>query len=61
MKGMDFSQARIKYNDEYMNKSVLSKSLCTVDGKFIENISIKDVHGKPNEEFYKWQFIYKRT
>ena len=58
MKGVDFSQARIKYNDEYMHKSVLSKSLCTVDGKFIENISIKDVHGEPNEEFYKWQFIY---
>lgn len=55
---MDFSQARIKFNDLYKNKNVLPKSLCTVDGKFIENISIKDVYGQPNEEFYKWQFIY---
>lgn len=58
MKGIDFSQARIKYNEQYKNQSILTKSLCTVDGKFIENISIKDVHGEPNEEFYKWQFIY---
>lgn len=58
MKGIDFSQARIKYNEQYKNQSILTKSLCTVDGKFIENISIRDVHGEPNEEFYKWQFIY---
>ncbi len=55
---MDFSQARINFNHIYANEAVLPKSLCTVDGKFIENITIKDVHGEPNEEFYKWQFIY---
>lgn len=55
---MEFSQARINFNHEYANKTVLPKSFCTVDGKFIENISIKDVHGQPNEEFYKWEFIY---
>lgn len=58
MAGMDFSQARIKFNEMYQNKDIIQKSLCTVDGKFIENISIKDVHGQPNEEYYKWQFIY---
>lgn len=58
MANMDFAQARIKFNELYQGKAELPKSLCTVDGKFIENISIKDVHGKPNEEFYKWQFIY---
>ena len=58
MTDMDFSQARIKFNNEYLRKNVLPKSICTVDGKFIDNISIKDVHGNPNEEFYKWQFIY---
>ena len=42
---MDFSQARIKFNNEYLRKNVLPKSICTVDGKFIDNISIKDVHG----------------
>lgn len=55
---MEFSQARINYNHVYGNESVLPKSFCTVDGKFVENIKIKDVHGKPNEEFYKWEFIY---
>ena len=55
---MEFSQARLNYNHVYGNESVLPKSFCTVDGKFVENIKIKDVHGKPNEEFYKWEFIY---
>ena len=55
---MDFSHARIAFNHEYANKSILPKSFCTVDGKFVENIAIKDAHGNPNEEFYKWQFIY---
>lgn len=58
MASIDFSQSRIKFNNEYYGKEYLSKSICTVDGKFIDNISLKDVHGKPNEEFYKWQFIY---
>ncbi len=53
-----FSQARIKFDEEYKNKSILQRSLCTVDGKFVDMIKIKDVHNKPNEEFYKWQFIY---
>ena len=55
---MDFSHAKIKFNEMYLSKNILPKSLCTVDGKFIENIPIKDVHNQPNEEFYKWQFIY---
>lgn len=55
---MDFSQARINFINNYQGKDYLPKSLCTVDGKFIENISIKDVNGKPNEEYYKWEFIY---
>lgn len=55
---MDFSQARINFNQQYSNKAVLDKSLCTVDGKFISNISLRDVHGEKNEEFYKWEFIY---
>lgn len=55
---MDFSQARIKFNDMYSNRDTLPESLCTVDGDFIKNIFIKDVHQQPNEEYYKWQFIY---
>ena len=56
---MDFSQAKIKFDKEYLTKDILKKSLCTVDGKFIDDINLKDVNGKPNEEFYKWEFIYK--
>lgn len=55
---MNFSQARIKFDTEYGSKQEIAKSLVTVDGKYIENISIKDVNNKPNEEYYKWQFIY---
>lgn len=58
MMKMDFSQARNKFNDLYQKKSILSKSFCSVDGKFIEDISIKDKHDNPNEEYYKWEFIY---
>lgn len=58
MTSIDFSQARIKFNNEYHSKKYLLKSICTVDGKFIDNIPLKDIHGEPNEEFYKWQFIY---
>lgn len=55
---LDFSQAKIKFDEEYRNKNILTKSLATVDGKFVDNIRIKDVQGKFNEEYYKWQFIY---
>ncbi|MBQ9608947.1 MAG: N-6 DNA methylase [Lachnospiraceae bacterium] len=58
MSRIDFSQARIKYNELYKNEDKISKSLCTVDGNFITDISIKDVNDDPNEEYYKWQFIY---
>jgi len=54
---MDFTHAKIKFSYDHEKKSVIQKSLCTVDGKFIEQIKIRDVHGQPNEEFYKWQFI----
>ncbi|MEC1717211.1 N-6 DNA methylase [Schinkia azotoformans] len=55
---MNFSEAKLKFDTEFKSKDVLPKSLVTVDGKFIENIKIKDVHGNNNEEYYKWQFIY---
>jgi type I restriction enzyme M protein len=36
----------------------LEKSIVPVDGKTIENISLRNKEGKPSEEYYKWQFIY---
>lgn len=55
---MNFSEARQKFHTEHKAVQSLSKSLVTVDGKFVPNISIKDAKGQPNEEFYKWEFIY---
>lgn len=55
---MDFSQAKAKFDEEYSSKDTLYKSFVTVDGKFIENIKIKDVKNNPNEEYFKWQFIF---
>ena len=55
---MKFSEAKYKFDNKYKAKSEIEKSLVTVDGKFIERINIKDVKGLPNEEYYKWQFIY---
>ena len=53
-----FSQARINFKQQYSNTPILQRSLCTVDGKFISDINLRDVHGEKNEEFYKWEFIY---
>lgn len=56
---MNFSEAKRKFDDEYRSSvKNLDTSLCTVDGKFIKNIKLYDVSGNPNEEYYKWQFIY---
>ena len=55
---MSFSKSKIKFDQKYTNAKLLERSFCTVDGKFLDNISIKDSKRKPNEEYYKWQFIY---
>lgn len=55
---MSFSKSKIKFDQKYKNTSVLKRSLCTVDGKFVENISLVNSKGDDNEEYFKWQFIY---
>lgn len=55
---MNFSEAKAKFDAEYRNMSVLPQSLVVVDGKIRTNINIKGKDNKPNEEYYKWQFIY---
>jgi type I restriction enzyme M protein len=55
---VNFSEAKINFDEQYSGKNLLSKSLVTVDGKFLENIKIKGANNKPNEEYFKWQFIY---
>lgn len=53
-----FLEAKNKFDTEYSKKERLDRSIVPVDGKFIENISIKNKKGEPNEEYYKWQFFY---
>lgn len=55
---MKFSEAKYKFDNNYKTKNKLEKSLVTVNGKFINNISIRDSKNNPNEEYFKWQFIY---
>ena len=55
---MNFSEAKHSFDTEFKSESILKKSLSTVDGKFINDISIVDKNGYRNEEYYKWQFIY---
>jgi len=53
-----FAESRLKFRNEYMKKATLERSLVTVNGDFISDIKIKDINGNPNEEFYKWEFVY---
>ena len=55
---MNFSEARLQFDAKYSNLNLLTKSLVTVDGNITYDIPIKDTANKPNEEYYKWQFIY---
>lgn len=55
---MSFAESRYKFKQKYQNENTLLKSLVTVDGKWIENISLIRSNGEKNEEYYKWEFIY---
>jgi len=55
---MNFSEAKHEYDIKYRQAAILKKSITTIDGKFINDISLKDKNGYSNEEYYKWQFIY---
>lgn len=53
-----FVEAKQEFDEKYRGKDILEKSLVPVDGKIIADISIKNSVNEPNEEYYKWQFIY---
>lgn len=55
---INFSSSRLKFRSKYLTREKLEKSFVPVDGKFLTNISIKNKDNEPNEEFYKWEFIY---
>jgi len=55
---MAFVDSKKKFDDKYYRNLKLEKFLVPVNGKYLENISLKDIKNKPSEEYYKWQFIF---
>jgi type I restriction enzyme M protein len=53
-----FTNAKIKFDEQYAKSLKLKKSLVPVNGKYIDDISLSSKNGLPSEEYYKWQFIY---
>ncbi|AOY05582.1 HsdM family class I SAM-dependent methyltransferase [Bacillus subtilis] len=53
-----FVVSKQEYDVLYSGKDYLEKSLVPVDGKIIADIPLKNQINEPNEEYYKWQFIY---
>ncbi len=54
----NFSSAKIKFDSIYSKLDKIDNSIVPVDGKIINDIKIKNSKKEPNEEYYKWQFIY---
>src|SRR5580658_1721650 len=54
---INFAAAKTDFDVAHRN-SKTAKCLVPVNGKSRDTASIKDIHGKPSEEYYKWQFIY---
>ncbi len=53
----NFMEQKDKFNKEYSSKDKF-KSFIPVHLVLNKEFSIKNSKGKPNEEFYKWQFFY---
>lgn len=52
-----FKEAKDEYNEKYEREDYID-SLVPVNGNQKKDIKIKNIHSQPNEEYYKWQFIY---
>jgi type I restriction enzyme M protein len=53
-----FLVAKNEFDGIYGKTLLLETSIVPVDGKYIENIPLKNKRGGRSEEYYKWQFIY---
>lgn len=53
-----FTISKNKFDEKYSKSVLLEKSLVPVNGKYVNNISLKNKKREPSEEYYKWQFIY---
>lgn len=56
--GKSFLDAKNEFDVKYGRSLLLVNSIVPVNGKIIENISLKNSRGDKNEEYYKWQFVY---
>lgn len=55
---MSFSDSLIEFDTKHKDDATLPRSLCSVDGRYLDNVIIRNVKGERLEEYYKWQFIY---
>jgi len=53
-----FLENKYKFDNKYEGRNIIEKSIVPVNGKYVNNISLKNKRGEKNEEYYKWQFIY---
>lgn len=53
----NFASAKIDFDNTHKTAKT-SKCLVPVNGKTKADAVIRDINGQPNEEYYKWQFIY---
>ena len=53
-----FVEAKNLFDQDYGTTLILPQSLVPVDGKMLDDVSLKDSAGQRNEEYYKWQFIH---
>ena len=54
---VSFSAAKAEFDEAHKNAK-MAKCIVPVNGKPRDTSSIRDTHGKPSEEYYKWQFIH---
>lgn len=54
----DFATAIREFDEMYAARSDLPRSLCTVDGRFLDSIKLRNKAGNRLEEYYKWQFVF---
>lgn len=55
---LNFIAALSDYDKLVREKMILQESWITVDGKTVANIVLSDKNGRPNEEYYKWGFVF---
>ena len=52
-----FTTAKNDFDAAHKNAKT-AKCIVPVNGKTKDTASIRDTHGKPSEEYYKWQFVH---